>query len=481
MPDEVAVAISNLLDRDPDQNISSIKNAVIAQIMETDNSVIPETTDYFNHTYAPDIVLHWRSGRPDRRVYLRTYTNPAYLLEDIRVISGDQPILMALTPLDPNGQLERRDDSSDAELLAEGSAQARTLVADPSTFNALSSERREHAIGRVLSRAVLQGGRGLIDAGRARSAGETMDLAFTAAQHADSRATRTAVEAAEALLDTDHARQLTNLFQALWLGSGAPATSFPGQTDLSTSLDANILELLLDMDVTITNDDDFWRRLGSGLTLERLCEVEAPSRSANLQKLVGVNVNLLRGRSCQVNETDEQRDVSTEDAMTWFLKDGLLGLSSSRFQILISPNSVSGTDFPQNDGVDSVGILELLGRAQTSGIEIGELELEAAGGRIVNYKTASRSDVTSDKLLVDLGNALGRQLVVRSVVAWLPGTVRQIRCDLTTRRAAGHTGARFYLSEFLMTAVPLLRSMVTSELSALTAIFERPPAEDESD
>jgi hypothetical protein len=303
-------------------------------------------------------------------------------------------------------------------------------------------------------------------------------LGFTAAQHADSRTTRTAVEAAEALLDGSHARQLTNLFQALWLASGAPATAFPGQTDLSTSLDATVLELLLDMEVAITDDDEFWKRLGSGLTLERLCEVEAPSRSANLQKLVNVNVDLLRARSCQVNRIGEPAE-KVDGTMTWFLKEGLLGLASSRFQVLISPNSISSTDFPQDDGVDSVGILELLGRARTSGIEIGELELEAAAGRIVNYKTASRADVASDELLETLGNALGRELAVRAVVAFLPGTSRQIRCDLKTRRASGNTGARFYLADFLTTAVPLLRSMVSSELSALALICERPSIEEE--
>ena len=58
MSDEVAIAISGMLDGDPERNITSIKNAVIAQFRESDQGVIPETTEYFNHTYAPDIVLH---------------------------------------------------------------------------------------------------------------------------------------------------------------------------------------------------------------------------------------------------------------------------------------------------------------------------------------------------------------------------------------------------------------------------------------
>jgi hypothetical protein len=298
-----------------------------------------------------------------------------------------------------------------------------------------------------------------------------MDSAFSAAQRADSSVTRIAVEAAEALFDNDHARQLTNLFQALWLGSGAPATSFPGQTDLSASLDATILELLLDLDVDITADDEFWRRLGSSLTLERLCEVKSASRSANLQKLVGVNIARLRARACQVNEIDSDRRDARGD-LSWFLQDGLLGLSSDRFQVLISPDSVTKTLFPAHDDASSVGILEFLGRARTSGIEIGELDLEAAGGRIVNYKASSRDDVASDALLEDLGSALGHELAVRAVVALVEGGSRQLRCDLNSRRASSFTGGKLHFSEFLTTAVPLLRSMVTSELAAFDSITE---------
>ena len=348
MADEVAVAISGLLEGNPERNISSIKSAVIAQFIESDQSVVPETTEYFNHTYAPDIVLHWRSGRLDRRVYLRTYSNPSYLLEDIHVVAADQPILMPLTPMHSTDAKSPglAEGQNDTVRLAEDSARASTLVAGPSTFSALSEDRHNRPIGSIVSRAVLQGGRGLIDEERARSVGVTMHRAYTAAQQAESLPTQAAISAAETLLNQAQAIQLETLFQALWLGSGAPATTFPGRTNLSSSLDAIVLQVLLNMDVAISGGYDFWRRLGSELTLENLCAVEMRSQSPNLQWLVNVNIDRLQARSCQVNDFDGFVDSDNAN-MTWFLERGLLGLSSARFRAYFSPDSIARSDYPQ--------------------------------------------------------------------------------------------------------------------------------------
>ena len=100
MTDDFAAAIADLSEDDPERNIASIKNAVIAQLLASDDRVKVETTEYFNHTYAPDLILRWNTGRPDRRVYLRTNTNPVYLLEDVDVVSANHPILIPLRPVE---------------------------------------------------------------------------------------------------------------------------------------------------------------------------------------------------------------------------------------------------------------------------------------------------------------------------------------------------------------------------------------------
>ena len=458
MTDHFAAAIADLSEDDPEQNIASIKNAVIAQLQASDDRVEVETTEYFNHTYAPDLILRWNTGRPDRRVYLRTNTNPVYLLEDVNVVSANHPILIPLRPVEH---------AAETIPLGEHSAAAQTLIADPSTFQALGTERKSQPIGHLLSRAVLQGGRGLVDSDRARSVGGTMTRAFSGAQRAEAQVTREAIDTAEGLLDPVQADQITRLFQALWLGSGAPATAFPGATSLTTTLDATALQLLLD--VAVSDDDQFWRRIGSGLTLDLLCEVNASSESQSLQRLVNLSSDHLRARICQVIERGDA--AFEQSGLRWSVGSGLLGLEGANFRAYFSPNSASEAHFPESFEIPGIGILELLTRARLNNVEIGELEFETTAGRLVDYKGASGTDIAGDDVLQNLGSVLGPQFSVRTAAALLGGGARQLRCDFKTRTASGRTGAKFSLSEMLSTAVPLLTALAENERTALGTII----------
>ena len=62
--------------------ISSIKAAVIDGLRMADSTVNVHSTDYFNHTFTPDLVMNWqRLGQEERYVYLRFNDNLRYLAE----------------------------------------------------------------------------------------------------------------------------------------------------------------------------------------------------------------------------------------------------------------------------------------------------------------------------------------------------------------------------------------------------------------
>jgi hypothetical protein len=444
----------------PSHNISAIKNRVINQLRASDDKLYVESTDYFNHSYAPDLVLRWNADGEGqgRKVYLRTNTEPDYLLEDVRIICRTHPILMPLKALvkitDRNSALE------------EQSATTGTLVADPSAFQAFTEGSKGSPVIGLLSRAVLQGGRGLVGAERAIGAGEKVSVGFDAAQRAAAEPIREAIEITDSILDAAHAEKWTQLFQALWLGSGATATSFPGTADLTVTLDPEALQLLLD--VAATNDSSFWRRIGAGLTLECLSEVTASGESENLQLLVLSNIDRLRARACQLTANHESPDRNL--TQRWFVREGLLGLQASSFLAFFSSVSLSDSRFLSAPPGKRVDVVELLERARLSGAKIGELELEAAGGEIVNYKNRSKSDVADDSFLQDLGALLGRQMSVRAATTLLDAGARHLRCDFTTGTASGRTVAKYSLSEFMSNAVPLLRPLLPGERELLLQI-----------
>lgn len=451
---EFTVVISDLVEDDPARNVESIKNAVISNIRASDAAVEIESTDYFNHTYAPDLVLRWDKGKEERQVYLRTSGNPKYLREDVAVVSERKPILMPLAPLHNPDQVEE---------LERESASSSTLIADPASLYAFSAERRERPVLGLLSRAVLQGGRGIVDEARARTTSDAVGSGFVAAQQAEVESTREAVVAAESLLDPAYAGQLTRLLHAVWLGSGAPATSFPGATGITAELDAVGLKLLLD--IAVTDDDEFWRRIGSGITLERICEVEVGVESDNFQRLMGSNLDHLRAKSCRISDVPTQADLGT--APRWFAHAGIVGYTTDRYRALFSVGAISSMDFMEDIEDGTVELAELLDRASDAGINISELMLESISGGRIDYKAPPNSDISRDDLLQDLSSALSNRSAVLSVVIPIAGGSRHLTCDLTKRAASGRTVAKFYLSEFLQSAVPILRSLRPSERNHL--------------
>jgi hypothetical protein len=53
-----AGAIADALNlSEPRQAVESVKQIVIREISELDRGAVVKSTDYFNHTFAPDLVL----------------------------------------------------------------------------------------------------------------------------------------------------------------------------------------------------------------------------------------------------------------------------------------------------------------------------------------------------------------------------------------------------------------------------------------
>lgn len=464
---DFGATIAALADHGAERNISSIKSAVGMRLRESDETVSVEATDFFNHSFAPDLVLHW-ADRESRRVYLRTTTNPGYLLEDLAAVGASEPILMSLGSV--------RLETENIGQLQQAAAGSRTLVTEPEGLGALVAEKIESPVVGLLSRAVLQGGRGLMPEQRARSAGEALAGGFEGARRAEVEATAAAVEAAEGLLSGEQAGRLTRLLHAVWIGSGAPASAFPRGSGTTATLDASSLQFLLD--AGDLDDDEFWLRLAHGLTLQRLSEVSVATGVAerNLQRLLKHAVHRLQAKSVRVLAVDDAParvgKADVEDAeLAWFVRDGFLGLAATTWQAFFSARSLSDASaLPETDN-PTVGLRDLLGRARAGGVRLLELELETRSGRQISYGAGDGAeDIADDKLLTQLQSVIGEGSSVRAAVASVGGGQRQLRCNLVRRNATGRTAARFYLTEVVDTALPLLVPLSPAQRRALVAL-----------
>lgn len=465
MMDDFSIFLRDLSLDDPARNVTAIKNAVSDRLQRSDAGISIKTTDYFNHTYAPDLIIRWPDDGSTRNVFLRTTTNPEYLREDIAFASSAKAMFVPLASL--NG-------GEPAQALEQESKSASALVATPGTIATFADMRRDSPVVGVLSRAVLQGGRGVIDQDHARRASVAVDQGFTAAQRADVETTREAVVAAEDLLGPAHSDAVTRLLHAVWLGSGASSSAFPGESGVTAHLDANSLQILLSM--PLSAGEDFWRRIGKDVTLDRLCDVvDVDARSDSLQMLVNLNLDRFRAKGCRVaDRADQLGDVNY--AVRWFVRNKMLGLQSRRYNAFFSPSGVPAAE-PSESSAREVSLDELIDRARAAEVKVSEVVLEANNGRQIDYKAPVDSDIASDEILRDLGELLRDDSSVVSAMLPLGIANRQIRCDLKNRTATGRTVAKYYLQEFLGTALPILWSHTIGEAEALLQLMaERQPS-----
>ncbi len=479
--EDFAASLNNLLaDVDPRQHVTSIKTAVAERLREADPEVRIDRTDYFNHTYAPDLVLAWGDER--RRLYLRTTQRPDYLLEDLSVIAETHPIVMSLGDLPSED--ERRD--ADEEAAADGagndrrqlgdvSLRTRTLVTDPSSLGALSERRQTAPVVQVFSRALLRGGRGLVDAPRAERAGLDLDVGWTSANSADSAGTSRAIETAESLLDPEQANQVTRLLQAAWIGSGAPVSTFPAAAGAFSLLDAENLRFLLDLDSV--EDEEFWAGVGRDFRLEHLADLGtvAPT-NANFQRLVSGALSRLRAHGCRVVDLD----VAVEDDSTtrWFVQQGHLGLDHGRFRTYFALGRVADLPVPAADN-QPVPLRTVLSRAAEADVELAEVAMLTNEGRQLDYRADGPTDIKNDAFFNRMSMAAGKGSTVRSVIA-LSGSKRMV-CDLVGSTARGRTRAEFFVQELLRIAVPLFRALTTAEREALAGLRQAAVVTSESD
>src|ERR1035437_5887928 len=84
--------------RDPSSRVLIIKRAVANEPRAADPAVQVHFTDYFNHSFAPDLLLEWPHENRPRFLFVRS-ASAAWLLNDMRLIASHHPVIFTLEDL----------------------------------------------------------------------------------------------------------------------------------------------------------------------------------------------------------------------------------------------------------------------------------------------------------------------------------------------------------------------------------------------
>ncbi|WOQ17585.1 hypothetical protein [Raineyella sp. W15-4] len=455
-----------LLDRDPRESEFRVKETVADALSTFDPSATVKVTSYFNHTFAPDIVLSW--GKAERPVFLRFTDNLPELGEDIELLDRKDPLMFGLSTPPIEGVQENR--------LDERTRAADILLTTPAAVDELSARVTPAATDRMLRNSLAHGGRGaLVGKAEANRLADSFDTGFTAASRGQVEATRLALTAIGDHFAGGQARRLNRVVQAVWEGGGSGIDQYPGDPDLAAEVsNLSLIYLLQYMD---TANPAFWRGVGRALTLDQLVALAHADAAGlnNFQHLVNANLDVLRARACLVLDMsmyDNEEPLDLSWAVDLPVRDAppALTLRGPGFHAFVTrkKEDLKPRLSPSAGGLS---VTEFLDRTATAHV--------AAVNASVGDRHISLSDdsgTTDTDFVQAATSGLPDAQVDRATVSTPSG---RITVDFAQRTGTGVTRSDTLVVDLLLATTSLLVDFTAEQREALTAfltITTRAPA-----
>ncbi|MBV9445620.1 MAG: hypothetical protein JO345_06955 [Streptosporangiaceae bacterium] len=455
-----AIAAAGRL-QDASSMVMAIKRAVASEIRAADPSASVTFTDYFNHTFVPDIVLRWPTESRERLVYVRPNPSDQWLLNGIAYVSAHKPMVFTLEDLAPAGQDLLPDDSR-RKLTAQALA-TDTWITDPSGVAAVSSVRAKQPYLGLLSQALVRGGRGVSGPAEITDLAEKTEAGFTASRELSEPDTRLAVQAIEGSLDAEQSGRLTRVLRAVWEGHGGASSKFPTASSVGTLTDDDLSYLLSAMEQAPI---DFWRRIGRTLTTAQLGRVRVDDPSQNLHALVSANLDSLQARGLRV--VDEPFRLGESDKVPrWVVAKGCLALRGLNWTAYIAARRTE--EMPPPDDAPVPDLPELRRRAFAGRAPITQVQF-GRNDRAVTYESKDGTDVLDDPGLQQAAADL-KITAVEKAVATIEGD-RNVGIDFGQKTAIGPTNAIFPLGSLMRSVLPLISDLEEDELRMLHEALE---------
>ena len=464
-----------------EETIHDVKRAVIDEFERVDRRVSVTSTEYFRHSYVPDLVLRWKDDvdRSERWVFLRSKVRPDYLLADVALVARDQPIIFGLLPTGTTRTADTRNIDSQvataAEQLRERSSATGTLITDAVALDSLSVRPAESQpsslIPDLVSRQIIRGGRGVYDEQTSKETTATINAGFAAAFTTSPEATFKAAASIREHIGEKSGERLLRLLLAIWIGSGGRSDQFPEAPVVGGPLSDDAIELLIagrDID-----DPDFWKRLGA-VSLPQIGRLNVGDRPSNLGRLIAVNADRIEGRWCRV--LADQPRTGSDGALQWGIERGLLALHGASFTAYLAEEK---RELETVDPVRETGISvdELSARAVRADADISDVTASGAG-LIIGVASETHANVldnphTSDSVGAAAGNITKANATLKNR--------HTVVCDFPTTTASSRTRATLTLRELVRHGLPLVWPLHEDEMATLADMFAPVAALNEDD
>jgi hypothetical protein len=403
---------------DRSSQTSAVHDVVRNGLREVAPGVEVRTTDYFTHTFVPDLVLAWgpENRRQERHVHLRFVVSDAAFLNEIDFLAGTEPMFLGLLDTDPiadvaagNGSAERR---------------AGTLVTQSASLDALQEGRTRDARTVTATREVVRGGRGPLGPERATELVDAYHDSLHAierlgeAEQAASDQTRHALTLLQQVLHPRHFTALERDLRSRWIRQGGDPFSFPGETEwdpqsLTHEELGEVLNALLDSGRPLP--EDVWSRNAWFLSAQELAEALANDRRGGA--LNQLAASLLPNWTAQWVWA-ENLELPLQPTFDWLVTDKTLAVEIGDMRAAFRDDGRRFKDKkPTEDPLPTIGEMEAVLRDP----HVQAASFHTPAEDISYSYRAARDQVLYDRLLQVFEPSQRDELRVSEVHTLVPG------------------------------------------------------------
>lgn len=223
---------------------AAVHDLVAAELRKLDSGVRVTATDYFNHSFVPDLSLSWDGQDATRDVFLRMSVSSAAFGEDLHALEARGALFLGVFDREPIRTAPWAVESPPVSLVTQ--AQAVDEFDD-------AVEQDARAVG--ATKEIVRRGRGTIDAPHASEIGSTFRSALRSmdelgsvgsAERDASAAVSSFLEHARVVLPEEGSLEMEQSLHAHWIRSGGAPSAFPGQMGWDpTTIDPSALRAIL--------------------------------------------------------------------------------------------------------------------------------------------------------------------------------------------------------------------------------------------
>jgi hypothetical protein len=455
--------------RDAPGRIAVIKKAVAAEVRAADPAVNVRNTDYFNHSFAPDMVLRWPKEDRERLLFVRPSATPSWLLDDLQLVASYRPMLFTLEDLNtPPDTSDVADEASRANLGAAATT-SNTWITDPSGLAAISTVRTQDPVLGLLSQALVRGRRGVSDGNEVGALTASTSAGFTGATVLSTAATRAAIQAIESHLDSEQSGRLTRVLRAVWEGNGGASAQFPTTVAIGALTDDDLTYLLA---ATGDAPAEFWRRIGRTVTTAQLGRVRTDDPSPTLHALVSANLDTLQAKGLRVVGEPFKLGES-EDVPRWIVSRGCLALRGLNWTAYLAARRIE--ELPPAEEMRAPDLATL--RRRTGGRRVAITQVQIGrGDREVTYAAKDGIDVLDDPELPKVASDMNVTAIEGAAATLASGGT--VNIDFVRRTAVGPTSSMFPVGSLVRSTLPLLSDLSEEEEGTVMAALQGTGAPD---